>query len=280
MCVLTMKRRLPQVVQATYKCVFVIWLQFISGVISPCLSTDHLSSDQFKMHVETKSPKMIIVISLHYLQFDLCKPTHQNQIPSDYVNSLLCGIHRYGIHFVTKVYQKKQPQKPHLKSCKHSRPLVAKAVHLHGSELLLRVLFIHFLLHLPIKFFLFFIFIISYTFIAPFGHIKKLVWIKQNHNCSMVAFPIFIFSKIDLIKIFSWSIASTYLHLNPQPVVLLNGSLLGRANSSTYEVLQNALQLFPWGPAVWRDLEQDRLWRKGQGATLRTFLHTLLTTLI
>lgn len=83
----------------------------------------------------------------------------------------------------TKKRRRRSPQS-HLQPCKHSRPLVAKAVRLHSAQLLLRVLLINFLLHLPVKFFLIVIFLIFRSFTASFRNNKMLPQrISQHQMC-------------------------------------------------------------------------------------------------
>lgn len=61
---------------------------------------------------------------------------------------------------------------PHLQPCKHPRPLVAKAIGLHGPQLFLRCLLVHLLLHLPVKLLLLLILIFFIcTFTASFWYI-------------------------------------------------------------------------------------------------------------
>lgn len=70
--------------------------------------------------------------------------------------------------------RRRRPPQPHLQPCKHSRPLVSKAVHLHRIQLLLRALLIHHLLHLPVKFFLIVVFLLPRSFAASFRNDKML----------------------------------------------------------------------------------------------------------
>lgn len=73
----------------------------------------------------------------------------------------------------------------HLQPCKHSGPLVAKAVHLHRSQLLLGGLLINLLLHLPLKFFLLLIiFLISQSSTASFRD-NNMLTVHLLNGCSL-----------------------------------------------------------------------------------------------